>query len=320
MEVCFLGTSSGVPTKSRNVTAIALTESKGKDWYLIDCGEGTQHQLLHTKLSLNALKAIFITHVHGDHCYGLPGLLASAGMSGRKEPFVIVAPKGIKEWVESVQTHTQLYLPYEIQFIDTEHYKAQIFGQFKVQTTALSHRVPSYAYSFTEHQVDMQLDFEKLKASGLPQGPLWGKLKSGIDVEFEGKKYLSRDFVRTVGFPRKVVIGGDNDSPELLKETCKESHILIHESTYTEEMKIRAKEVGHSYAKQVASFAQSLSIPNLILTHFSPRYQLDSSSGDSLETLRSEAESVYDGNLNMASDFECYRLDKSGKVIVSKTA
>ena len=94
MNLKFLGTSAGVPTKNRNVSGVALRESKGKGWYLIDCGEGTQHQVLHTKLSFHSLKAIFITHVHGDHCYGLPGILASAGMGGRKAPLTIVAPAG----------------------------------------------------------------------------------------------------------------------------------------------------------------------------------------------------------------------------------
>ncbi|CAM5602375.1 Ribonuclease BN [Stutzerimonas stutzeri] len=91
----FLGTSSGTPTPARNVTGLALQEDAGKAWYLIDCGEGTQHRLLRMPLSLHDLRAIFITHVHGDHCYGLPGLLASAGMMGRRHPLEIIAPAGI---------------------------------------------------------------------------------------------------------------------------------------------------------------------------------------------------------------------------------
>ena len=89
MNIVFLGTSAGVPTKTRNVTGIAVREERGNGWYLVDCGEGTQHQILHTNLSINALQAIFITHIHGDHCYGLPGILASAAMNGRKAPLKI---------------------------------------------------------------------------------------------------------------------------------------------------------------------------------------------------------------------------------------
>ena len=93
MNLLFLGTSAGVPTKTRNVSGVALHESKGKGWYLVDCGEGTQHQVLHTKLTFHSLKAILITHVHGDHCYGLPGILASAAMGGRTAPLPLVAPR-----------------------------------------------------------------------------------------------------------------------------------------------------------------------------------------------------------------------------------
>src|SRR5690606_26719888 len=111
MNLIFLGTSAGMPTKFRNVTALAVQEDTGRAWYLVDCGEATQHQILRTKLSLNRLAAIFITHVHGDHCYGLPGLLASTGMSGRTEPLVIVAPAGIEDWINSTLQLTSLHLP-----------------------------------------------------------------------------------------------------------------------------------------------------------------------------------------------------------------
>lgn len=314
MVISFLGTSSGTPTKARNVTAIAIIESQGSDWYLIDCGEGTQHQLLHMRLSLNALKTIFITHIHGDHCYGLPGVLASAGMNGRTKPLTIVAPKGIKEWFEATQVHTQLYLPYELTFVETEQFTEQAFGQFAVASTKLSHRVPSYAYSFTEVKVDASLNIEKLNALGIPQGPIWGKLKSGQDVEHEGQILRSAEFIRYLNKPRKVVVCGDNDTPEILRAECERCDVLVHESTYTEALASKAKEAGHSYAKQVASFAQSCELPNLVLTHFSPRYQLDSEAETSMNEIKTEAQAEYSGNLFLASDFDSYRLSKSGEL------
>lgn len=314
MDIIFLGTSSGTPTKTRNVTAIAIIESQGSDWYLIDCGEGTQHRLLYTRLSLNALKAIFITHIHGDHCYGLPGVLASAGMNGRTKPLTIVAPKGIKEWFESTQTYTQLYLPYELTFAETEHFSEQAFGQFSVSSTKLSHRVPSFAYSFIELNVDASLDIERLKAFGVPQGPMWGKLKSGVDVEHQGQILRSSEFIRYVNKPRKVVVCGDNDTPELLRAECVSCDVLVHESTYTEALASKAREAGHSYAKLVASFAQSCALPNLLLTHFSPRYQLESEAGTSVNDIKKEAQAEYTGTLFLASDLETYRLNKLGEL------
>ncbi len=174
MNLLFLGTSAGVPTKQRNVSGIALRESKGKGWYLIDCGEGTQHQVLHTKLSFHSLKAIFITHVHGDHCYGLPGILASAAMGGRKAPLTIVAPAGIKAWLEATCEVTQLCLPFALEFIASDDLPSVEFENIAVETFSLSHRVASYAYTFTERKVDAALDVDKLAQKGIPRGPLWG--------------------------------------------------------------------------------------------------------------------------------------------------
>ena len=314
MNLLFLGTSAGVPTKTRNVSGVALRENKGKGWYLIDCGEGTQHQVLHTKLSFHSLKAILITHVHGDHCYGLPGIMASAAMGGRTAPLTIVAPKGIQDWLEATCEVTQLCLPFALEFICSDDLPSVEFENMAVATCALSHRVPCYAYAFTERNVDAALDVDKLDQQGIPRGPLWGQLKQGMDVEFEGKQLRSQDYLLFKHAPRKVVIAGDNDQPELLAEACAGAQVLVHEATYTEAMAEKAGEVGHSYGKQVAAFAQAIKLLNLVLTHFSPRYPLISHTSPSIEDIRKEAQSVYSGALYMARDFGEYSLDKAGQL------
>lgn len=312
MNLLFLGTSAGVPTKTRNVSGIALRESKGKGWYLIDCGEGTQHQVLHTKLSFHSLKAIFITHVHGDHCYGLPGILASAGMGGRKAPLTIVAPAGIKAWLEATCEATQLCLPFTLEFIDSDELPSVEFGSIAVTIHRLSHRAPSYAYGFTETKVDAALDVDKLAQKRIPRGPLWGQLKQGFDVEFEGERLKSHDYLIFKHKPRKVVIAGDNDQPDLLFDACAGAQVLVHEATYTEEMAQKAGDVGHSYAQLVGAFAESVQLPNLVLTHFSPRYQLHPLASPAIEDIRKEALRVYSGSLYLARDFGEYTLDKAG--------
>ncbi|MCE0495390.1 ribonuclease Z [Vibrio salinus] len=317
MELHFLGTSAGVPTKNRNVSAIGLSESKGKRWYLIDCGEGTQHQLLRSRLSLNSLEAIFITHVHGDHCYGLPGVLASAGMNGRKTPLTIVAPRGIQEWLEATQKHTVLNLPYELRYLCSETDILPDFGQFTVSATALSHVIPSFSYGFTENDTVASLDTDKLAEKGIPRGPLWGELQAGADVCFNGKPILSRDFLKHTHKPRKIIICGDNDTPSLLKEECINCDVLVHEATFTETMAEKAREFGHSFARQVAQFSQDNRIPNLLLTHFSPRFSPLVSGSPSIHDLKREAESVYSGQLFLAEDFQRYRLDKMGVLSLS---
>ncbi|HEX5685788.1 MAG TPA: MBL fold metallo-hydrolase [Ideonella sp.] len=315
MELLFLGTSSGTPTKTRNVTALALIEDQGSGWCLIDCGEGTQHQLLQTSLSVRDLQAIFITHVHGDHCYGLPGLLASAGMGGRNASLKIVAPEGIEEWFRSTQVHTQLHLPFEIEFVRAEPLRGLQVGQWFVDAIELSHRVPSFAYSFTEAHVEPALDTEKLLRDGVPQGPLWGRLKKGQDVEHQGRLLRHADYLTHPYAPRKIIVGGDNDRPALLTEASKGCQVLVHEATYTADVAAKVGPgVGHSYAELVAAFAQSVGLPHLVLTHFSARYQSNVEQGPSMEDIRLEAASVYHGKLALAEDFARYRLNRAGEL------
>lgn len=315
MDLLFLGTSSGTPTKQRNVTALALQPENCKHWYLVDCGEGTQHQLLHTSLSAKTLKAIFITHVHGDHCYGLPGLLASAGMLGRTEPLVIMGSRAIAHWLESTRQLTELYLPYELQFLDVDETGIWQDEQVRVEATLLSHRVTSHGYTFSELQTEACLDGEKLKAEAVPQGPLWGQLKKGKDVEYQGKILRSDDYIHYPYPVRKIVVGGDNDQPALLADACRDAQVLIHEATYTQEIgnKIGAS-VMHSSAQQVAVFAQNKGLPNLILTHFSARYQSEPNKSPSVEAIRQEARQHYQGHLFLAEDFARFRLSKTGQL------
>jgi len=317
MEVIFLGTSSGVPTKQRNVSALAVKMVNSKPWYLVDCGGGTQHQILHTNLSLNNLQAIFITHVHGDHCYGLPGLLASATMSGRTDSLTIIGSSHIREFIEHTQTTTQLRLSYKINFIDVE--KISHFydvNDFAIEVVELSHRVPSFAYCFIEKNISGKLNTQKLKEQGIEPGPVWQHLQRGKDVVLaNGDKLKSKDYLLDARKPRKIIVAGDNDNPGLLAESSKTANVLIHEATYTAEV---ADKVGkgpqHSSAKMVAQFAMDCSISNLILTHFRPRYQKTDKEGHSITDVESEAGNFYDGNLFLASDLDTFHLKEDGEL------
>lgn len=313
MDIVFLGTSSGCPTKQRNVTGLAVIPENSKGWYLVDCGEATQHQLLHTPLSVNSLQAILVTHIHGDHCYGLPGLIASAAMLGRKQPLPIIAPKGVEAWIRATIEHTALFLPYELQFIATETLTKWSDKDVDVEAVFLSHRVPSYAYSFTDIKLEISLNKEKLINENIPQGPLWGRLQKGEDVVYEGKILFSADYVEQSKLIRKMVIGGDNDQPELLKQACKNAQVLVHEATYTLDVAAKVGDsVQHSSAAIVADFAQSISLPNLVLTHFSGRYQNDSQQTPSIADIQKEAADRYTGSLFLAEDLARYRLSKTG--------
>ena len=312
MELQFLGTSSGTPTKTRNVAGVALRSADG--WVLVDCGEGTQHRILHTNLSPHDLRAIFITHLHGDHCYGLPGLLASAGLLNRTAPLAIVGPAPLERYVRGVMDTTALQLPYPVEFIDVaDAGRAGLLSDLAVTATALSHRIPSFAYGFTEKAVERKLDAGKLAAAGVPRGPLWGELQSGMDVTLaDGRMVRSADVLQPPRRPRRIVVGGDNDKPGLLADAVRDAHVLVHEATYTEAI---LEKVGpgpqHSSALRVARFAREAAIPNVVLTHFSPRYQ-DSHGTLTLADIAAEAGMEYTGNLFLARDLARYTLDKAG--------
>ncbi|MDK2125840.1 ribonuclease Z [Parachitinimonas caeni] len=319
MEITFLGTSSGTPTRTRNVSAAALRLVGSRDWQLIDCGEATQHRLLATPYSLRTLSAIFITHVHGDHCYGLPGLLASAQMAGRSEPLTIVGPAGIRQFVEAVAQHTELYLGYEIQWLlPEEAHLAQTGSGLKVQSVPLSHRVESFAYRFTEPEQAPQLLHEKLMAEGVPPGPLWAQIKAGKDVTLpDGRVLQASDFQAAARRPRSVIISGDNDDPSRLTTACDGTDVLVHEATYTQAV---LEKVGagpqHCSAERIARFASQVGLPNLVLTHFSPRYQDSADATTSIEEIRQEAAAHYHGRLSLACDYASYRLDRDGVLSV----
>src|SRR5690606_19134151 len=195
MELLFLGTSSGTPTRARNVSGLGLLEDSGKGWYLIDCGEGTQHQVLRTPLSLSALRAIFITHVHGDHCFGLPGLLASAALQGRTAPLEIVAPHGIEAWLNGTLAMSETFLPYQLVFHAVESLDEWRTPQMRVRAIALSHRCASFAYRFEEARPDTTLNIPRLEREAIPRGPLWGQLARGFDVTLEGRLLRSEDYL-----------------------------------------------------------------------------------------------------------------------------
>ncbi len=313
----FLGTSSGVPTKERNVTGIAVTLHESTSWVLVDCGEGTQHQVLESPLSLISLKAILITHVHGDHCYGLPGLIASMGMAGRTEPLTVVGPEEIECMYFAVKDCSQLFVPFEVTFVRTESMGTYVIGDTEITATALSHRVPSHAFCFVSSSRKNSLLSEKLVQAGIVPGPVWGQLQQGNDVELaNGEMLKACDFVEVILTQKSIVVAGDNDDPSLLADIVVEADVLVHESTYTDEILQKVgPEPQHSSAGNVAAFAQESGIPNLVLTHFSARFQRKAGSRNSIDEIEAEARNAFSGTLFLANDHDEFVFCKSGKLI-----
>ncbi|WP_413519978.1 ribonuclease Z [Psychrobacter glacincola] len=350
LKLTFLGTSAGVPTKQRNVTALAIEclnpyssgknqqqNKKSRPWVLIDCGEGTQHQLLHTKLSLNQLQAICITHVHGDHCYGLPGLLASAAMSGHREPLTLIVPKAIEVLLEAMTLTTELCFPFVINFMAIEEVLAEPDNhnkisldlsnehQLGIDITALSHRVASYGFGITQIISRRTLSTDKLTADNIPAGELWGKLQQGQDVTTDdGRKLRSVNYTDNDRQHTRVVVAGDNDTPERLKAAVVGADLLVHEATYTSDVlvKIQTKNPDfdpmHTSAQLLGRFAEDVGLKNLIMTHFSARYQSFDNPNSRIRNMshiRLDAESVYTGNLWLAHDFAQYLVNGAAEEV-----
>lgn len=315
MDILFLGTSSGAPTLKRNVSGTALITGHERDWILVDCGEGTQHQILKSCLSVNTLVAICITHVHGDHCFGLFGLLASAGMGNRQTPLLIIAPAQIQQMVETVLRLSDSHLPYPITWMDVSTLEDTVeVAGVAISRHELSHRVPSYAYRFTELHISSALDVAKLQQDGIPQGELWGALQKGHDVLLpDGRQIAAVDYQLPRRAPRQVIIAGDNDTPDLLTDAAVGTHVLVHEATYNAEIgEGRGKQWRHSDAARVARFAQVAQIPNLVLMHFSARFGDDTSRSPHIGDLAQEAQALYGGRLFMAQDLMRYHLSTDG--------
>lgn len=275
MELLFLGTGSGVPSKLRNVSSIALKllAERNSVW-LFDCGEGTQHQILKTTLKPRKIEKIFITHMHGDHIYGLPGLLSSRGFQGGEEPVTVYGPTGIRSYIQMSLRYSGTRLSYPIHFVEFEQ-EGVIYkdDQFKVTVKKLQHGLPSYGFRIEEANHEGTLDAEKLKALNIPSGPVYGRLKNKETVELEDGRVLDgRDFVGPTQKGRIVTILGDTIKHPNSVKLAKNADVLVHEGTFGANEENLAREYNHSTTAQAASVAKEANAKQLLLTHFSSRY------------------------------------------------
>lgn len=307
MELYFLGTNAGVPTLQRNVTSIALRllEERRSLW-LFDCGEGTQHQILKSPLKLSKLEKVFITHMHGDHVFGLPGLLSSRGAQGVTSPLTIYGPPGIKLFIETTLSISQSRVPYTMEVI--EHTGGVLFedDHFLVESAKLDHRAESYGYRIVEKDLPGSLDLKRLADYGLKPGPLYGKLKRGESVELgDGRWIHASDVLLTPKKGRVVTILGDTRPCPGVETLAKGADLLVHEATFMEDLSELAHEYYHSTAKQAAEAAKRAGARSLFLTHFSSRYK----DIEHLKPLLKEAQEIF-ANTRLAEDFGLYPIQR----------
>ena len=212
MEFQFLGTGAGIPSKGRNVSSMALrfmTNRQGEVW-LFDCGEATQHQVLYTNLKLGQITKIFITHMHGDHIYGLPGLLGSRSFQGAETPLTLYGPKGIKQFITVSLETSRTYLKYPLDIIEFEDKYTEWNEGYEIEVAKLEHVISSYGFRITEPEQSGQLLVDKLKEQGIQPGPIYSKLKAGKSVTLDdGRSIHGDDFTSTPQSGRVVTVCGD---------------------------------------------------------------------------------------------------------------
>jgi ribonuclease Z len=304
-RITFLGTGAGRPTKERNVSAVGLSLEQESGWYLFDCGEGTQRQIMQSGLSGGKLKTIFITHLHGDHYYGLPGLLDSRKMDRITKALTIYGPKGIEAYLNCVMDTSTEKLGYPLHIIEYESYREIAFPHFSLSVLPLHHSIESYAFSIKEHTVSNRLDERKLRAAGLPPSALYGELKQGRTVTFEGRDYDPNDYLLDPIEGRSLIIAGDNSEPEILGKYLDDLDLLIHECTYTQEVFDHLPvKILHTTAKALGKTAEAHHIKNLIATHISPRYR--NSGKYTIRMIEDEIRKYFSGECQIAEDFMIY--------------
>jgi ribonuclease Z len=278
VQVTFLGTSSGVPTRARNVSAVALRLPQRAELWLFDCGEGTQHQFLRSELRVSQLRRIFVTHMHGDHVFGLPGLLASLGLAGSCGGIDLYGPDPLRDYLEGVMRTSSTRIGYPLRTHRVREAAARDRlvledDDITVRCTALTHRVPAYAYRVDQKPRPGRFDVERAKALGVPPGPIYGELKAGRSVTLDDGRVIRGEALCGPPRPgRSVVYCTDTVFSEAAVALARGADLLIHESTFSHGEAELAIARQHSTSTMAAQTALEAGVKRLVLTHLSPRY------------------------------------------------
>jgi ribonuclease Z len=293
MKLIFLGTSAGSPSRTRNVSSTALQWLQSGSVWLFDCGEATQHRIQLAPIKLSHIEKIFISHVHGDHVFGLPGLMASrSAAQGVTSDLAIFGPAPLESLLRDMFAVTHTKIKYNWSFHGIEEGIIHEDETCVVVCRLLNHGIPSYGFSVVEKERPGEFNVALAESLGIPAGPIYGTLKSGIDVTLsDGRRIEASRFVGRPRKPRKVTICGDTGVSPTTAVLADRATVLVHESTFMADQIARAIEVGHSTAGQAAEAAKVAGVGTLILTHISPRY--DQQEASLLPALLAEAKAIF---------------------------
>jgi len=295
LHVVFLGTAASIPTIARALPSVVV--KRKSEVLMFDCGEGVQRQMIRASVSFHRKMKVFISHMHGDHVLGLPGLLQTMSLLDRQHKLDVYGPVGIKAFVEAIRDTVQFVLtfPIEIHEVRDEGVICKE-KEYEIKAARTDHVIPSVAYALIEKPRPGRFDPKKAEAFGVPEGPLWSRLQRGEKVKTPGGHVVKPEQV--VGAPRpgrKIVYSGDTRPIESLLRLAEGADLLIHEATFDDELLDKAIEDGHSTPSQAAETAKKAKVKRLILTHLSSRYK-------NAQPLLEQARKIF-SNVDVAEDF-----------------
>lgn len=270
MKLVFLGTSGAQPTQERGLTCICL--EKDGEILMFDAGEGAQISYLKSGLGWNKKMKIFVTHLHGDHCIGILGLLQTMTLQNRKETMEIYGPDGIEEFIVTNIKVLNFGLSFPV--IITTIREGIVVNEktYKVNCCEADHSIKSYSFLFQEKDKPGRFFPEKAKELGVKEGELWHKLQSGQEIQVGDRTVKSSDVMGEKRPGKRIGISGDTRPTKKLEEFFKKCDYMSFDSTFSHDLIEKAIETHHSTAKEAAELAKKANVSNLILTHFSARY------------------------------------------------
>jgi ribonuclease Z len=274
MRLVFLGVGGTYPSKTRNVTSLAV--QMGPEVVLFDCGECIQRQLMCSSVSFMRIRRIFISHLHADHFLGLPGLIQSMSLNGREEELEICGPEGIVKTVRSLMNLGYFESGYKVRARTMSPGDSLPCDGFKVVAGTADHTVPALAYAVQEDARGGRFNLRKAKALGVPEGPMFSALQRGEPVRVKGKVVRPEQVLGPQRRGRKVAFSGDTRKCASVIGLAKGADALVHDCTLDSRYSELAETFGHSTAKQAAEAAREAGARMLFLVHVSPRY-VDSS-------------------------------------------
>lgn len=304
LQITFLGTAASIPTSTRALSCVAV--KRQGELFLFDCGEGTQKQMIQAKLGFNRRTRVFITHMHGDHVLGLPGLLQTMSLLGRDKPLQVFGPKGIISFIEAMVSTVEFSLSFPVEACEVEDGGLVTkTKEYEVRAAWAEHSVPCLAYALTEKPRAGSFHTEKAVTLGVPKGPLWHKLQEGKKVKLpDGRTIEPLDVLDPPRLGRKIVVVGDTKPTNRIAKLARGADVLVHEATFAEELAERAEEDLHSTPRGAALVAKKAKVKLLVLTHISARY------GDT-RVLLEEARKIFP-NTVVAEDFMKIELPLKG--------